>query len=234
MNIIYIHGINTKNNKFYVEWNSKVKNILNDFCEELSEITETDIKLVMTAIPFKWESRSWIEDLQKIALSKFFRDKIINSLKELISIDSPYKKDHTIIISHSFGAVWVYKAVMRLLKEKKLSNNLSSIMLGGALGGTNLPFGGVYVKALREKESLPKVPPNFDIWYNFYNPDEYVSTKLFIPGVKNIKIDIKDFDPGLDEHDANYYIDHPEFEKALKEIIDLVIKKKYSTTQPVK
>lgn len=211
--IIYVHGLNTANPNYSSAWTKSIMKLINNIGGNNGDFI---IKSV------KWKSKSWTEDLINIYMSKIYRDEQINKVKEMIINSNT--EDPLMIITHSWGSVWVFKALWRLAKtnpELLSGRKIWLVFIGGALGGTNIPFAGVYIKALKEKYDTSQCPQEIERFINFYNEDDYVSTRLFAfkNKVENIKVNIPGFNPGLQEHSAIFYFETPEFENLLKEFI---------------
>jgi len=191
-NIIYVHGLNTANPFYHKKWSKNIPE---------SSILKQHI--------VKWDSWSWEKDLFRIYMSKVYRDKQIQKVIDKIT---ECKDEPTLIIPHSWGTVWTYKAWNRMNKAGLLKNqNIWIVMVGAALGGTNLPFGGVYIKKIQEQYRIDKTPPQIQKLFNIYNDDDYVSSRIYMDRMENLKIDVGGFHPGMQEHDATIYFKTMEF-----------------------
>lgn len=201
--VIMIHGINTTNPWFYRPW---VKCI--------PEIKQYNLNV----IPVKWSSWSWEKDLFRIFIDKVYRDNQIN--KVIKAINST--KDPIFLLSHSWGTVWVYKAIHRMAKDNTIKDKrIWVVMCGSPLGGTELPFGKPYIDIISKVYSNEKTPQEIEKLYNLWNKDDYVSGTCFMDRMENRNVIVDGFSPGLNEHRIEYYLKDPIF----KEIIGSFTKK---------
>lgn len=229
LNFFYIHGINTSNPNFHKLWKKRISDIIGEYKKDTkpeSSIDEEKLYIKINHIPIKWESVSWIHDLQLIGLSKYFRDQVVTEIISHLENKKENNNSHNMFISHSFGSVWIYKAISRIIESNHEMIPHWNVMVGGALGGTNLPFGGIYIKMLREKHQIYNKPKEINRWFNLINPDDYVSTWIHsINGLENKIIEYGSFNPGLSEHDAMYYLNSDEFEHIVTQFLSDSINK---------
>ena len=195
VHLITVHGLNTINPWYYKSWVKEIPNSQH-----------------MKICPVKWKSWSWEKDLFNIYMSKIYRDQQIQKI-----IDEIKKAGNNpiLLISHSWGTVWTYKAWHRLKDE--LKGPIWSVMVGAALGGTNLPFGSIYVDAIKQEYSKEKTPENIERLFNLYNNDDYISSRVFIDRMENFRIDTGGFNPGFQEHNATLYFKTMEFHWILEQ-----------------
>lgn len=216
--IILIHGINCWNPFYYRSW--------------IKAIPGADR---FNIIPVKWKSRSWNTDLMNIFFSKVYRDEQIAKVTQAILSTGT---DPVILLSHSFGTVWAYKAWHRLQERIQmhpakpgsnaiqspysvlLGKKVWSVMVGAALGGTHIPFGGVYIDIIKNEYMSEKPPVFIDRLINLYNKDDYVSSQISMQRMENIKIESGGFNPGFQEHDAVHYLKTTQFQKIINEFAE--------------
>lgn len=236
--IIYVHGINTSSKRFFDGWDAEIRSTIDQFMT--SKGAEKD-SYVIESIPVKWESRSWHADCFNIWSYRTFRDRQISRVMEAIrKCSMDYPETPVIVLGHSWGAVWCYKALHRLQRSPEyvgqgavradgttvvspLPRTIYHVMIGGALGGTNMPFVSEFIRALRERDFSSgkyKIPKEIVKWYNFYNKDDHVSSKFFYTGVDNREVVVGQFRPGLQEHDAMLYISSEPFKRMLAEFCE--------------
>jgi len=110
-NFVYIHGLNTSNNKFSEEWQKAINDI----------VLRANPEIKANHFPVKWSSTSWMIDLQNIYMYKKWRDSQINKVIEQIKNCGGKP---TFVISHSWGSVWAYKAIMRMSRSCNLPENI--------------------------------------------------------------------------------------------------------------
>ena len=199
--MIWVHGLNSPNpTKTYDGWKNTIP-----------ESNQFDI------LPVKWKSKNWNEDLFNIYMSKIYRDaqiqKVIDAVKQTNGIP-------TLWISHSWGTVWSYKAWKRLSAANELKAPIWIVLVGAALGGTNLPFGGIYVEQVKKEYTGSPSPKELERMINIYNNDDYVSSRVFIDRLENMRVDPGGFHPGFQEHDAKIYFKTMEFRMIMQQFME--------------
>ena len=93
----------------------------------------------------------------------------------------PAIKPALLVMGHSFGQVFSYLALRKLVDEKRINIPFSLLTLGGPLGNPN-PIFRSYLKFAR-KGQLKQADGSLAIWRDLYNPEDGVCSNNLSPHV---------------------------------------------------